>query len=117
MSCIGGLHVISKTKIGDSTLLFIMKKHIIINFSISSVIVLIIWSSLVFMSKTTSTLLYFLWTALSIPSFFINYYFKGYEGGTTITYLLSSFIFYSLFIAIIQSIIFRIKKRGKKIKA
>lgn len=85
---------------------------IIINLSLSSVIVFFIW----FLSGLgVRGLLFYLLAIMYMPSFLIVSLFKGpnyaMHFASFNTFIVVSFIFYSLLIALIQVIVYKLKKR------
>jgi hypothetical protein len=87
-------------------------RHIMINLALSSLIVLLMW----YIGGSIKGLLFDIKLILDAPSFIIVAIFKGVNAAMHFTsdntYRAISFIFYSIFIALIQIIIY--KRRIKK---
>lgn len=100
------------TKSISNNLLFC---YVIINFSISSTLTFLMW----YTGKFLEGVLHYIGYILFLPSFQIISLFRGVNATMHYThyqtFLIVSFIFYSLVIALIQAIILR-RKRRKQIK-
>jgi hypothetical protein len=92
----------------------LLMRYILINIAASSSLVLILW----YTGRFIEGVLFKIGLVLYLPSFYILVFLKGLNETlhftTDTTELIVSFIFYSILIALIQLIIYKIRKKRIK---
>lgn len=91
----------------------LLLRYILINITISSFLVLLLWYTARFLAGP----LFYVKLVLYLPSFYILVFLRGVNNAvhftTENTYRIVSFIFYLSVIALIQVIIFKIRKKRR----